>query len=120
MNNNVARVAQLTLKAGDFLTKGDTKSAEACYRNAFTEGVRLLGVRHSITRNVLSVHSMYLRAVQRDVEAIRLEAVYWKTGSPEDLKLGLMLGTIEPDVQDFLQKNAEWVENLVRQLSLGN
>ena len=117
MGSNSERVAQLTFKAGNCLIQGDTKSAEAFYKEAFFEGVRLLGLRHSLTRNVLAVHSMYLRSVERDDEAIPLEALYWKTGSPESFSRGLLLGSIEPDVQHFLEKDPDWFENVVRQLS---
>jgi hypothetical protein len=119
LDENSQRVVALTFRAGDFLTEGDSKSAEACYKHALAEGVRLLGLRHSLTRNVLSAYSMYLKAVQRNDEYIRFEALFWKT-SPEDYQMGLLMGTVDPDVQEFLEKNADWVENWARQLSLGS
>jgi hypothetical protein len=118
MDRNSQRVVELTLKAGDFLKKRDTTSAEAGYKHALAEGVRLLGLRHSLTRNVLSVYSTYLRASKRDGEAIRFEALYWKTAPPECYRLGLLFGEVKTDVKDFLEKNAAWVENWGRQMSL--
>jgi hypothetical protein len=118
MDSKREKVEGLTLKAVDFLTKGDAESAETCYKHAIAEGVRLLGLRHPVTRDALSFYSMYLRVFHRDEEAIRFEALYWKTASPGSYRLGVLFGGINSDVQDFLQKNADWVENWGRQMSL--
>jgi len=104
MDRNSQKVAGLTLQAGDFLTKGDTKRAEAGYKHALAVGLRLVGLRHPATRDVLSFYSMYLRASKRDGEAVRFEALYWKTARPDNYRLGLLFGWIRPDVQDYLDK----------------
>jgi hypothetical protein len=118
MERKSEKVAGLTLKAVDFLSKGDADSAEVYYKHALAEGIRLLGLRHPVTRDALSFYSLYLRAFHRDEEAIRFEALYWKTACPGSYRLGVLFGGINSDVQDFLQKNADWVENWGRQMSL--
>jgi len=118
MDKKSKRVAELSLKAGEFLRKGDPASAEAGYKYALAEGVRSLGLQHSVTRDVLSHYSVYLWASQRYEEAIRYEALYWITARPESYRLGVLFGSVESDVQEFLKKNADWVENWGRQMSL--
>ena len=111
------RVEKLTLMADDFLAHGNCKSAEMCYNDAFAAGIRWLGLHHSTTRKVLAAHSKYLREAQRNDEAVQLEALYWKTGGPETFSSGLVSGGVEQDVQQFLEKNPDWFENLAQQLS---
>jgi hypothetical protein len=118
MDRKSERVAGLTAKAAASLRKGHAESAEAYYKQALAEGIRLLGLHHSVTRDVLSHYSVYLWASHRIDEAIRYEALYWKTAPPESYRLGVLFGSVESDVQEFLDKNADWVENWGRQMSL--
>jgi len=73
------KVAALAAQAQEFLTNGDSAGAEDAYKYAFVEAVRLLGLRHTPTRNLLSIYTMCLKGSQKHGEALRLGALYWKT-----------------------------------------
>ena len=118
MDKKSEKVTALTIEAADFLLKGGTAQAEARYKLALAEGVRLLGLRHSLTRNVMSLYSVYLRASQRDDEALRYEALYWKTAPPECYRLAVLFDSVKLDVVEYLEKNSDWVESWGQQMSL--
>jgi hypothetical protein len=117
MNRKAKKVAALASRAQQFLVQGDSVSAEAAYKHAFTEAVRLLGLRHASTRNLLSIYAMCLKGAQKHELALQYEALYWKTGRPESYRLGELFGKIDPDVQEFLKQNANLVEDFGQQIS---
>lgn len=118
MDRKSQRVAALTFEAGDLLAKGEHQRAEVTYKLALAEAVRLLGLCHALTRNVLSLYAIFLRTSHRHEEAIRHEALYWKTARTESYRLGVLFGSISPEVQEFLETNGTWVESWGKQLSV--
>jgi len=118
LDENSQRVAGLLIRANDLLAKGDTPTAEACYKYALAEGATLLGLRHLLTRNIISTYSMYLLAAHRNEEHIRFEALFW-IADPQSYKVGCVMGTIDPDIQKFIEENSDWLQNWARQLSSG-
>lgn len=118
MDRKSRKIAELTLEAEELRTKGEPERADASYKHALAEGVRLLGLRHSLTRNVLSLYSTYLRTSQKDEEATQYEALYWKTGRVESYKLGVLFGSVSPEVQEFLETNGDWLESWGKQMCL--
>jgi hypothetical protein len=117
MDRKSKKVAALAANAQEFLRSGDSAGAEAAYKHAFTEAVRLLGLRHASTRNLLSIYTMCLKGSQKLGEALRYEALYWKTARPESYRLGILFGEVDSDVQDFLQANADLLEDWGRQIA---
>jgi hypothetical protein len=120
MSRKSKKVAALASRAQEFLVQGDSVSAEIAYKEAFTESVRLLGLRHASTRNLLSIYAMCLKGAQKHEQALRYEALYWKTARPESYRLGQLFGEIDSDVQEFLKHNADLVEDLGQQVSLNS
>ena len=118
MNRKEKKVAALASQARQLLAKRDSARAEAVYKHAFTESVRLLGLRHSSTRNLLSIYAMCLKGARKHEQALRYEALYWKTARLESYRLGVLFGDIDSDVQEFLAHNADLVEDLGQQISL--
>ena len=118
MDKKSDKVAELTIQAEHFLKKGDHAGAETCYKQALVEGMRLLGLRHALTRNVMSLYSDLLRADQRDDEAIRYEALYWRTARLESYRLAMLFESIRSDVVEFLEKNADSIDEWGQQMTL--
>jgi len=79
MDRKSKKVAALAAQVQEFLTNGDSAGAEDAYKYAFVEAVRLLGLRHTSTRDLLSIYTMCLKGSQKHGEALRLGALYWKT-----------------------------------------
>jgi hypothetical protein len=117
MNRKEKKVATLAAKAQEFLIKEDCLGAEVAYKYAFTESVRLLGLRHPSTRNLLSIYTMCLKAVQKHEQALRHEALFWKTGRPESYRLGVLFGDVDSDLREFLDNNADLIEDFGQQIS---
>jgi hypothetical protein len=115
LGDDAARIAALTIMANNLLMEGESDKAEAAYKHAIAHGSRLLGMGHPMTRNAIAAYSMYLNAVGRNDEYLRLEAALWKS-SPEDYKLGRALGTIDPEVQTFLDQDSGPTKDSVRHL----
>ena len=65
----------------------------------------------------MSLYSVYLRASQRDDEALRYEALYWITAPPECYRLAVLFDSVKSEVVEYLGKNSDWVESWGEQMS---